>query len=140
MNYHFSLFFFFVSLQFCFSTKTNFTTLRFSIFFFFSQRRGKKNKYEKIFLPKRKKFSKLNRKEETIYVFCGSIKCNINADYAFYSQVGQYFLSLTRNNFLSSVPLAVLNFNRINGWKLVCKVDVGFHVTFFFSIECDEPG
>lgn len=124
MNYYFSLF---SSLQLW--LKRNF---RYDVTFFNAIPLSKKrNQYEKIFLSSRKKLSKLNRKK--ICVFCESIKCNINADYAFfYSRGGQYFLSLTTFFPASHWPFLILIAPTAgNSCKII--VDVGFHVTFLPS-------
>lgn len=84
-------------------------------------------KWKNIFAEPKEILEIESRKEGSGFTFSADLfKCNINADYAFflfffYPQVGQYFLSSTRNNFLSQRPsLAVLNFNsNIDGSKLV---------------------
>lgn len=121
MNYYFSLF---SSLQLW--LKRNF---RYDVTFFNAIPLSKKrNQYEKIFLPSRKKLSKLNRKK--ICVFCESIKCNINADYAFfYSRGGQYFLSLTTFFPASHWPFLILIASTAGN---SCKIIVDVSMLLFF--------
>lgn len=92
-------------------------------------------KWKNIFAEPKEILEIESRKEGSGFTFSADLfKCNINADYAFflfffYPQVGQYFLSSTRNNFLSQRPsLAILNFNsNIDGSKLVQN-----HRLYFF--------